>query len=145
MSHTTRHLSPSPVHETMHRVRPGLSAELYRKFSERLDVPPESDMPLDIRYEIYLSQVVYLRNLMGQCFESFNRQFDGGTAGFSHHELATIHHSFLVTRDLIRECILKSVALAADKHGRLFCLAADQDWHSRNNNGTPAGSSGEPS
>jgi hypothetical protein len=98
-----------------------LSADLYRNFSEHLDVPPESDMPLDVRYEIYLSKVVYLRNLVGQCFESFNRQFEGGHAAFNGEEFTRIQNSFIVTRDLIRECVIRSVQTGMERHAQRFC------------------------
>ena len=105
-----------------------VSAELYRNYSEHMDVPPESEMPLDTRYEIYLSKVVYLRNLLGQCFASFNRQFEGTNQPFSAEDFVNIQRSFFVTRDLIRECMLQSMSQSLDRHARRFkALPPQQD------------------
>jgi hypothetical protein len=98
---------------------PTLSAELYRNFSEQLDMPPESDLDLDVRYEILLSKVVYLRNLMTQCFSAVNRQLDGAQLVFTPQDFVNIQNSFLVTRDLIRECLLTSVRVAVDQQALL--------------------------
>jgi hypothetical protein len=103
-----------------HRNAPQLSSELYRDFSEHMDMPIDSDMPLEVRYELYISKVVYLKNLLAQCFQSVNKQFSGAKAEFSSEDFANIQNSFLVTKDLIRDCILKKYTISLDRNARRF-------------------------
>ncbi len=103
-----------------HRNAPELSSELYRDYSEFMDMPIDSDMPIEVRYELYISKVVYLKNLLAQCFQSVNKQFSGSKAEFSSEDFANIQNSFLVTKDLIRECILKKYTSSLDRNARRF-------------------------
>ena len=103
-----------------HRIAPELSSELYRDFSEHMDMPIDSDMPIEVRYELYISKVVYLKNLLAQCFQSINKQFSGAKSEFSSEDLANIQNSFLVTKDLIRDCILNKYTNSLERNARRF-------------------------
>lgn len=97
-----------------------VSSELYRDYSEHMDMPIDADMPMEVRYELYISKVVYLKNLLGQCFHSVNKQFSGGKAEFSSDDFVNIQNSFLVTKDLIRDCMLKKYKTSLERHARRF-------------------------
>ena len=92
-----------------------LSYELYQDFSETLDMPVDSMMPLETKYELYVIKIVYLKNLMGQCFRSVNRQLDGQSTRFSAQDFMKIQNSFHITRDLLRECILARYRASLDR------------------------------
>jgi hypothetical protein len=94
------------VHPVSHR-KTHLSYERYRELAEELCLPLESRMPLSIKVEIYLSKIVYLRNLLSQCMRSVNVPSDKPC--FTTHDLAYIQNAFNITRDFLRESILLQV------------------------------------
>lgn len=98
------------------------SAERYRDFSQNLDMPVDSDMPLDVRYELYISKIVYLKNMINQCFQEINSPRKGLEATFQAKDLIHLQQAFAITRDLVRECILRRVQVGLSRHAQRFPL-----------------------
>lgn len=90
-----------------------LSYEFYREIVEELMSPIEPSMDSHVRYELYLSKLVYLENLQEQCFRSVNSR-RGGAANttadsFTAGDLSTIQEAITTTHSHIRTTILETL------------------------------------
>ena len=103
-----------------------LSHEVYRTFAENLDVPLDSQMPLETKYELYVSKLVYLENLMSQCFRGINKQGRAVDIEFSSEDLMKIQNSYRITKDLLRECIFMKLRTSFEGAAK---LAVHSAWY----------------
>jgi hypothetical protein len=90
-----------------------LSYELYREIAEELCAPVDEKLASEVRFELYHSKLVYLKNLHGQCFRAIN-QFNSNTQ-FNHEDLANIHRAIEVTKSQLRETVLENLQLGLSK------------------------------
>lgn len=89
-----------------------LSYELYKEIAEELCVPVDSKLSREVRYELYNSKLVFLRNLYEQCFRAVN-----GRAGrkilndenYTGDDLKLIHKAIEVTNEFLRETVLEAM------------------------------------
>ncbi len=95
-----------------------ISYELYLQLAEELSLPVEENIPLDMRYELYLSKIVYLKNLLGQCFRSVNTP--DSVNRFTVDDFSYIQRSFNITKEFLRECILLSVKEKIERASVLY-------------------------
>lgn len=90
-----------------------LSYELYRELLEELLSPIETALSVDVRYELYLSKLVYLENLQEQCFRSVNTNSSCETSpeinGFNQTDMKTIQDAIATTHEHLRSTILEAV------------------------------------
>ena len=85
-----------------------LSYELYRDIAEELCAPVDDKLLPEVRFELYQSKLVYLKNLHAQCFKAIN-QFSSETQ-FSHAVLANSHRAIEVTKGQIRETVIQTMS-----------------------------------
>jgi hypothetical protein len=92
---------------------PELSYELYKELIEELLSPIEPSMDAQVRYELYLSKLVYLENLQEQCFRSVNcrKAASARNAGqsFTAEDLSTIREALASTHEHLRTAILEAL------------------------------------
>ncbi|MFZ9519496.1 MAG: hypothetical protein ACO3A4_03370 [Silvanigrellaceae bacterium] len=94
-----------------------ISYELYVELLDELLNPIEHSLDLNVRYELYLSKLVYLENLLEQCFRSVNGQSRTSNAGFSQNDLQKIQEAIASTHDFMRETILEALDLRLSRIG----------------------------
>ena len=93
-----------------------VSYEVYQELVEELLSPIENSLDVYVRYELYLSKLVYLENLHQQCFRSINSSTTAVSQGFSQEDLKNIQialdstHTFI--RNTIREALESSLSAA---------------------------------
>ncbi|NBO39377.1 hypothetical protein EBU99_12425 [bacterium] len=91
----------------------GLSYELYRELVDELLAPIEHSLDCNVRYELYLSKLVYLENLQEQCFRSVNSNHvnssDSLMNSFTHEDLQTIQDAIISTHNFLRSTILEAL------------------------------------
>ena len=84
-----------------------LSYELYRDIAEELCAPVDEKLAPEVRFELYQSKLVYLKNLHAQCFKAIN-QYRSETQ-FCHTDLANIYAAIEVTKGQIRQTVLETM------------------------------------
>ncbi|MBM3382548.1 MAG: hypothetical protein FJY29_08935 [Betaproteobacteria bacterium] len=89
------------------------SYELYKELVEELMAPIETSMDAHVRYELYLSKLVYLENLLEQCFRTVNGSKSATMNGIEHSftadDLNTIRRAITSTHSHLRETILEAL------------------------------------
>lgn len=83
------------------------SYELYKEIAEDLCVPVDFKLPVDVRYQLYLSKMVYLRNLFDQCFKSINH-FQNKEQ-FSANDFEMIRSAIEATQEFLRQTCLQAM------------------------------------
>ncbi|NBW81946.1 hypothetical protein EBR21_09350 [bacterium] len=94
-----------------------ISYELYVELVDELLNPIEHSLDLNVRYELYLSKLVYLENLLEQCFRSVNGQNKPVNGSFSQADLQTIQEAISSTHEFMRETILEALELRLSRIG----------------------------
>lgn len=94
-----------------------ISYELYKELVDELLTPIEQSLDLNVRYELYLSKIVYLENLQTQCFRSLNRSHKNKKNQFSGEDLTIIRNAIASTHSFMRETILEALELRLSKIG----------------------------
>lgn len=94
-----------------------ISYELYKELVDELLTPIEQSLDLNVRYELYLSKIVYLENLQTQCFRSLNSSNKNSKNKFSGDDLTIIHNAIASTHNYMRETILEALELRLSKIG----------------------------
>jgi len=94
-----------------------ISYELYKELVDELLTPIEHSLDLNVRYELYLSKIVYLENLQTQCFRSRNRSRQQKKNKFSGEDLTIIRDAIASTHKFMRETILEALELRLSKIG----------------------------
>lgn len=85
-----------------------LTYELYREIAEDLCVPVDEKLSLDVRFELYNSKLVYLRNLHEQAFRSLNQPGEAST--FTHEDLVVISKAIASTQTFLRQTVLSTLS-----------------------------------
>ena len=84
------------------------SYELYCELaSELCDPIDDPDLTLDLRYELYHSRLIYLKNLHEQCFIAMNTKEHSDK--FSEKDLIVLKKAMEVTKDFLRFTIFESI------------------------------------
>lgn len=108
-----------------------LSYEFYRELVEELLSPIEPELDAHVRYELYLSKLVYLENLQEQCFRSVNSGRAAAEqctmveqrekACFTPQDLRTIRQAIDATHGHLRATILEALnrCLSATEFGNI--------------------------
>lgn len=98
-----------------------LSYELYQELLEELLSPIEVSLDLGVRYELYLSKLVYLENLQAQCFRSVNanrnHKFNPRENYFTQKDLETIQEAISSTHEFLRATILEALETRLSRIG----------------------------
>ncbi|MEN9809969.1 MAG: hypothetical protein RLZZ488_1536 [Pseudomonadota bacterium] len=94
-----------------------ISYELYKELVDELLTPIEHSLDLNVRYELYLSKIVYLENLQSQCFRSLNKSRQNRKNQFSGEDLEIIRDAISSTHSFMRETILEALELRLSKIG----------------------------
>lgn len=89
------------------------SFEFYREIVDELLSPIDLSLEPQVRYELYLSKLVYLENLREQCFRSVNKKSMERVNSFSGEDLQTIQNAIVATHQFLRDTILE------DLHNRI--------------------------
>lgn len=84
------------------------SYEVYKEIADDLCAPVDEKLPAHVRYELYSSKLVYLKNLYEQCFKEVNIYKDN-EATFSEEDLHVIQQAMDFTKDYLRRTIVESV------------------------------------
>lgn len=91
-----------------------MSYELYQEIADELSMPVDPRLATQVRYDLYNSKLVFLRNLFEQCFRIVNSgngcddcELDQKT--FSSSDLNRIHEAVDLTHAHIRETILEAL------------------------------------
>jgi hypothetical protein len=85
------------------------SYELYKELSDELMTPIESNIDAAVRYELYLSKLIYLENLQQQCFLSVNGCQTGSSRTFQENDMEQIKKAIGCTHRFMRETILEAL------------------------------------
>jgi len=85
------------------------SYELYRELGEELLTPIEQSVDINVRYELYLSKLIFLENLYEQCFISVNGKSDRQSDTFCASDLTQIQNAIQSTHKYMRETILQAL------------------------------------
>lgn len=93
-----------------------MSYELYQEIADELSMPVDPRLSTQVRYDLYNSKLVFLRNLFEQCFRIVNSrgvsiadsELDSEQT-FSSSDLNRIHEAVDITHAHIRETILESL------------------------------------
>jgi len=85
------------------------SYEMYQELLEELLSPIESSLDPYVRYELYLSKLVYLDNLHQQCFMSVNGKASQGPNTYTQNDLKKIQDAIESTHNFVRLTILESL------------------------------------
>ena len=93
------------------------SYEMYQELLEELLSPIESSLDPDIRYELYLSKLVYLENLHQQCFRSINSKSENLESSYTQDDLKKIQDAIDSTHNFVRNTIREALSarLSADR------------------------------
>ena len=94
-----------------------ISYDLYIELLDELLNPIEPSLDLNVRYELYLSKLVYLENLLEQCFRSVNGQASSAKGSFSQTDLHTIQDAITSTHGFMRDTILEALELRLSRIG----------------------------
>lgn len=94
-----------------------ISYELYKELVDELLTPIEHSLDLNVRYELYLSKLVYLENLQEQCFRSINSRASKNEKTFSSKDLKMIQDAIATTHEFMRETILEALELRLSRIG----------------------------
>ncbi len=85
------------------------SYELYRELGEELLTPIEQSVDINVRYELYLSKLIFLENLHEQCFLSVNGRPGRNSDSFCASDLRQIQNAIQSTHQFMRETILEAL------------------------------------
>lgn len=85
------------------------SYEMYRELLEELLSPIETTLDPFVRYELYLSKLVYLENLHQQCFKSVNARQSHTEESFTQGDLKKIQDAIDSTHFFVRSTILEAL------------------------------------
>lgn len=85
------------------------SYELYKELADELMSPIESHIDATVRYELYLSKLIYLENLQQQCFLSVNSQAFKNRQTFIESDLEQIKKAIECTHQFMRQTILEEL------------------------------------
>lgn len=85
------------------------SYQMYQELLEELLSPIEMSLDAYVRYELYLSKLIYLENLHHQCFRSINAQSTSEEPTFTQADLQTIQAAIDSTHGFVRTTILESL------------------------------------
>jgi len=96
-----------------------VSYELYRELAGELCAPIDDiDMGLELRYELYLSKLIYLQNLQVQCFKHINSS-QKKEIFYEVTDLENICRAIKVTEEFLKEtvrsCFCESLKSAEKK------------------------------
>jgi hypothetical protein len=83
--------------------------ELYKELADELLVPIENSIDTGVRYELYLSKLVYLENLQQQCFLSVNSPAGKNRNTFCSNDLDRIQKAIQSTHEFMRHTILEAL------------------------------------
>lgn len=84
-----------------------LSYELYKEIAEELCVPVDTKLSLEVRFELYTSKLVFLRNLYEQCFKAVNNPRPQGEF-YTGDDLHLIHQAMECTKEFLRATVLET-------------------------------------
>jgi len=87
-----------------------ISYELYKELSDELCDPiVENNMPLELKFELYQSKLIYLYNLNEQCFRSVNVKENKSQKNYTTDDLIKIQKAIEFTKNYIKETIEESL------------------------------------
>lgn len=84
--------------------------ELYKEIAEELCIPVDEKLSIEVRYELYNSKMVFLRNLYEQCFRSVNMR--GGridSNDFNADDLKHIHDAIEITKGFLHHTMVAAM------------------------------------
>lgn len=84
------------------------SYELYKEIAEELCVPVDLKLGAAVRFELYKSKIVYLKNLFEQCFKAVNSPQSGSL--FTPTDLQTIHQAIDVTKKFLHDTVIEALS-----------------------------------
>lgn len=91
-----------------HPVTVDVSYELYRELAGEICAPlDDSDLTIDLRYDLYTSKLTYLYNIQEQCFRCINSESNSNT--YTQEDLVNIQKAIEVTKEFIRQTIRESL------------------------------------
>lgn len=85
------------------------SYEMYRELLEELLSPIDTSLDPFVRYELYLSKLVYLENLHQQCFKLVNTSQRPTEESFTQADLKKIQEAIDSTHFFVRNTILEAL------------------------------------
>lgn len=119
-------------------VEPDVTYELYRELAEELCVPVDHNLSRDVRYELYKSKLIFLRNLYEQCFREVNsranQQNEEGHK-YTGEDLRLIHNAIEATNEFLRETLLEAMRetiRTIDSHGYNSNFQVEDKTHASN-------------
>ncbi len=86
-----------------------LSYEMYQELLDELLSPIECSLDPYVRYELYLSKLVYLDNLHQQCFRSINGKNENFENSYSQNDLKKIQDAIESTHRFVRNTIREAL------------------------------------
>ena len=85
------------------------SYEMYQELLDELLSPIESSLAPDVRYELYLSKLVYLDNLHQQCFRAINATSEHSHNSYTQDDLKKIQDAIDSTHNFVRNTIREAL------------------------------------
>lgn len=99
-------------------VKIDVSYELYKELAGEICAPlDDTDLNIELRYELYTSKLIYLYNIQEQCFKYINSEKTSDS--YTQEDLIVIQNAIEVTKEFIRqtirEALLKGLTIAEKK------------------------------
>jgi hypothetical protein len=90
-----------------------ISYELYKELASELCAPiNDTEMTLQLRFELYQSKLIYLYNLNEQCFKCINSKNEVNEFNYTLDDLVNIKNAIEITREFLRQTIRDSFILS---------------------------------
>ena len=95
------------------RLVESVSCEFFRTIEEEIFAPiDDPNLSIDLVCELYISKIVYLKNLQTHCFKNINKK---NNTLYNDSDLQKIILTILCTEDLLKEAIIKQLKNSMDK------------------------------
>jgi len=93
-----------------------LSYEIYKELAYEICAPiGDSEITVQLRFELYQSKLIYLYNINEQCFKSINSSNSsnkGKEFDYTIEDLINIKNAIEITQELLRQTIRESINLS---------------------------------
>ncbi|KAB8031767.1 hypothetical protein [Fluviispira multicolorata] len=96
------------VKQSANSIKIDVSYELYRELAGEICAPiDDTDLTLDLRYELYTSKLTYLYNIQEQCFRCINSDKESDT--YTKEDLSIIQDAIEITKEFLRQTIREAL------------------------------------
>lgn len=111
------------------QIKIDVSYELYRELAGDICSPLDnSNMTLELRFELYTSKLIYLINIQEQCFRCINTEKDTNT--YTIEDLLVIQDAIDITKEFIRQTVREKILNSLNKAEKKALYASRNQFNS---------------